>query len=208
MSKKRLEEQTVARINKLNKDNHKERERILAEHEAQMKKMTNQVDKLHKQMQEDAEKNNQLRKIIEKKNYEERHPIPDFLKEKFTANPESVFIQLLGSRGSGKSTFLNKLLKKALISDRAKTGVNETTMKTEFFDVTEAVKNKPRRYNKVFLCDQPGIGGLKINEAKYLHKFGPGEIFNCILKFSLTCLSEYSTRLIRFNTNQPLACRT
>ena len=33
----------------------------------------------------------------------------------------------------------------------------------------------PDRYNKVFLVDQPGIGGLEITEADYLARFGPGK---------------------------------
>ena len=53
-------------------------------------------------------------------------------------------------------------------------GVNETTVETQFYDITDKINLKPERYGKVFLCDQPGIGGLKITEAGYLANFGPG----------------------------------
>ena len=47
---------------------------------------------------------------------------------------------------------------------------------TAFYDITDKIKNKPPRYEKVFLCDQPGIGGLKIMEAGYLANYGPGTL--------------------------------
>ena len=42
----------------------------------------------------------------------------------------------------------------------------ETTIETEFFDLTKGIDIFPidriyenKRYNEVFICDQPGIGG-------------------------------------------------
>ena len=65
---------------------------------------------------------------------------------------------------------------KAGLPQRAKTDFNECTKVTEFFDITSKVRNKSR-YDKVFICDQPGIGGLEITEARYLQDFGPGWSF-------------------------------
>ena len=86
------------------------------------------------------------------------------------SNPSEV----LGCRGAGKSTFINKLFRLKQIDEKAETGTQETTLKTTFYDVTSKVDSLPDRYNKVFIVDQPGIGGLKITEANYLAKFGPG----------------------------------
>ena len=90
-------------------------------------------------------------------------------------NPFSFNIQVLGFRGAGKSTFINQFMKKLKLGKVAKTGANETTKETAFFDITETIRNKPQRYGKVFICDQPGIGGLEITEAGYLNNFGPGK---------------------------------
>ena len=61
------------------------------------------------------------------------------------------------------------------ISAKANTGAQETTLETHFFDVTSKIDSMPERYKNVFFCDQPGIGGLKVTEADYLAKFGPGK---------------------------------
>lgn len=49
------------------------------------------------------------RKIIEKKNYEATYPIPNPLKNHRKHNRKAFYIQILGCRGAGKSTFLNRL---------------------------------------------------------------------------------------------------
>ena len=93
--------------------------------------------------------------------------------------PNSFYIQVLGARGAGKSTFLNKIMKK--IKDncpgfkftKAETGGNETTLKTDFYNLSVALDNK-HGFKNVFLVDQPGIGGQKIREAGYLQQFSPG----------------------------------
>ena len=115
-------------------------------------------------------------KIIEKKNYESHYQVPENLKSHFAQHPRAFYIQVLGCRGAGKSTFVNKLLATMGIQERAATGAVETTVKTQFFNITSKVTSKPRRYNEVFLVDQPGIGGLQITEAGYLAKYGPGMI--------------------------------
>ena len=110
-----------------------------------------------------------------KKNYESRYPMPEVLRLHLEENPRSFNIQVLGCRGAGKSTFINQFMIKLKFGKVAKTGVNETTKETAFFDITEKIKDKPQRYGKVFICDQPGIGGFETTETGYLNNFGPGK---------------------------------
>ena len=125
--------------------------------------------------QEHAQKVEEMMKIIEKKNYESHYPIPENLKAHINDHGKPSFnIQILGCRGAGKSTFVNKFMMKAGIGIVAQTGTHETTKETAFYDITSKVIQKPERYGKVFICDQPGIGGLEITEASYLKQFGPG----------------------------------
>ena len=139
-------------------------------------KMDNLQHEMKMKDREHEEKMKEMIKIIEKKNYESHYPIPENLKNHIKDHGKPSFnIQILGCRGAGKSTFVNKFMMKAGLQIAAKTGTNETTTETAFYDITSKIVQKPDRYGKVFLCDQPGIGGLKITEAKYLSKFGPGK---------------------------------
>lgn len=155
-----------------------DQEKLRQQHE----KQTSELTKMHQQLRQDMEiqqiknqkQQEKLKRIIEKKNYEDHYPVPLFLSQHKIANPDSFYIQILGCRGAGKSTFINKLLKKAKMKDLAVTGVNETTKETKMFDITDRIMSLPPIYKKVFLCDQPCIGGLEIQEAGYLAKFGPG----------------------------------
>ena len=167
-----------AKMAALSKENHEERARLKAEQAAQQEEFENKMDGLQYQMElkdkEHAKKMKEMIKIVEKKNYESHYPIPEHLKQHIDENKNSFNIQILGCRGAGKSTFVNKFMKKAGLDTLADTGCNETTKETTFYEITEKITNKPNRYSKVFICDQPGIGGLEITEAGYLNKFGPG----------------------------------
>ena len=91
--------------------------------------------------------------------------------------PESFYIQVLGNRGAGKSTFINRILAKLKGKGnfkRAKTGDTETTLTTDFYDISGEVKNMHQKCKRVFLVDQPGIGGQEVHEADYLERFSPG----------------------------------
>ena len=87
----------------------------------------------------------------------------------------------------------------------AKTGTQETTKHSEFFDITSVIRSDglPQKYQQIILgifshlinsiakklrtflkftkVDQPGIGGLEINEEGYLEKFGPGQLIKICL---------------------------
>ena len=79
--------------------------------------MNKMISKIQKQMHLEAKrykKNEQrLIKIIEKKNYEAFHAIPENLKNHKLQNPNSFYLQILGCRGAGKSTFINHCMKKS-----------------------------------------------------------------------------------------------
>ena len=120
---------------------------------------------------EHAKKIQEMMKIVEKENYEYHYPIPEHLKQHIHENKNSFNIQILGHRGAGKTTFVNQFMKKAGLKYYT---LAETTQKTTFYEITEKITNIPNRYSKVFICNQPGIGGLNFTEAGYLNKFGPG----------------------------------
>ena len=157
----------------------KESKRLAVQAKAQKAALQLQVATLESEMRAMNEKNKrkqmEMLKIIEKKNYESHFQMPEKVAKHQAEHPRAFYIQVLGCRGAGKSTFVNKLLTNMGIDgERALTGAVETTMKTTFFEVTQKVISKPRRYNEVFLVDQPGIGGLQITEAGYLANYGPG----------------------------------
>ena len=174
------QKQMDEKIAALSEEQAEERERLLAIQAEEKKQFDAKVEQLETNMAERDEEHKQkmeeMLRIVEKKNYESHYPMPQSLKDHYAANPTSFNIQILGCRGAGKSTFVNKFMVKAKMGKVAKTGSNETTIETAFYEITQKVENKPDRYENVFICDQPGIGGLKITEAGYLNDFGPGKI--------------------------------
>jgi len=135
----------------------------------ELQKQMNERNKVHE------EKMKKLNKVIEMRNYERHVPEPGFLKKHKLNHPKSFYVQILGCRGAGKSTFVTKFLRLAQgnNSKGAQRDAVECTLETEFFDITDCIEDTGP-YNNVFLVDQPGIGGLKVTEAAYLEKFGPG----------------------------------
>ena len=174
--KKKMDDQ----IAELREDQAEERERLLAQQAEEKKQFDAKVEQMEtkaaEREEEHKKKLDEMMRIVEKKNYESHYPMPQSLKDHYKANPTSFNIQVLGCRGAGKSTFINKFMVKAKLGKVARTGSNETTIETAFYEITDKVENKPERYGKVFICDQPGIGGLKITEAGYLNDFGPGKL--------------------------------
>ena len=169
-------------MSNLKNENEKERKRLEEKQATMQRNFDSKMNDLQHEMelkdQEHAEKVEEMMKIIEKKNYESHYPIPETLERHLNENENSFNIQILGCRGAGKSTFVNKFMIKAGMGKVAATGTNETTKVTAFYDITSKIVQKPDRYDKVFICDQPGIGGLEITEASYLKEFGPGEDIN------------------------------
>ena len=174
--KKKMDDQIAG----LREDQAEERERLLAQQAEEKKMFDAKVEQLQTNMaerEEEHKKNlDEMMRIVEKKNYESHYPMPQSLKDHYTANPTSFNIQVLGCRGAGKSTFINKFMVNAKLRKVARTGSNETTIETAFYEITDKIVSKPERYDNVFICDQPGIGGLKITEAGYLNDFGPGRL--------------------------------
>ena len=100
---------------------------------------TNFIEKMKLKDEEYAEQINKMMKIIARKNYESHYPIPERLNNHIQGNQNSFNIQILGCRGSGKSTFVNKIMRKADLRFVAETGCNETTKETAFYDITKKV---------------------------------------------------------------------
>ena len=166
-------------MSNLKTQNEKERKELEEKQATMQRNFDSKMNDLQHEMeikdQEHAEKVEEMMKIIEKKNYESHYPIPETLEKHLSENENSFNIQILGCRGAGKSTFVNKFMMKAGMGKVAATGTNETTKETAFYDITSKIVKKPDRYDKVFICDQPGIGGLEVTEASYLQQFGPGK---------------------------------
>ena len=75
--------------------------------------MENQKLDLENEMKLRLENEERLLKIIEKRNYEAFHPVPEILKNHKLRNPKAFYIQILGCRGAGKSTFINHCMAKS-----------------------------------------------------------------------------------------------
>ena len=114
-----------------------------------------QVDLLHEERTELHNRMNEMQTMIERINYENAYPKPDKLKDHQLKFPNAFYIQVLGKRGAGKSTFINKLLRTlGYKGERLQTDCVECTTETTFVDITDLIKNKPERYTHVFLVDQ------------------------------------------------------
>ena len=174
----RAKNELNAKISSLKSQNDRERKQLMDKQAAMQRNFDSKMNDLQREKEEKEEEyNNKLKemmKIIEKKNYESHYPIPETLEKHINENEKSFNIQILGCRGAGKSTFVNKFMIKAGMGKVAATGTIETTKETAFYDITSKIVQKPDRYDKVFICDQPGIGGLEVTEASYLRQFGPG----------------------------------
>ena len=186
---KETEKQRMEEIKALQDNQTEEREKLLAEQEKQKLEFLTLMDKMKRDQEEreieHAKKQRELLKLVEKKNYEAHYPIPEGLKEHKQQNRKSFNIQVLGCRGAGKSTLINDIMRSLKLPGRVETDLVECTKDTAYLEITDAIINKPEKYGKVFICDQPGIGGLEITEAGYLQDFGPGSFINTLKSTSL-----------------------
>ena len=149
---------------------------------AQLKQQKEEFDEMQKRSDKI------LNAIIEKETYTRFHPAPEPLLKHIHNYPNAFNIQILGCRGSGKSTFTGEILKafnkkvekelrfknskgkeaeESYPKTLPKTGSVECTTKTLFFDITKGIDKFPTDwlyeelvYDKIFICDQPGIGGI------------------------------------------------
>ena len=165
----------------------REHEEALKEKEAELKKQLKKMQNENQKIKDSTKKilteqSKHFSNMMREQNYKISYQIPDKIKEHKENHPNSFYIQIIGTRGAGKSTFINQLLKglqrkkgRSQKFELAKTDFCECTKETHFFDITDLMTNLPEPYNKVFLVDQPGIGGLIATEADYLLNFGPGK---------------------------------
>ena len=124
---------------------------------------------------------------MERQNYAAQYPEPEYLTKHKKMHPDSFYIQIIGCRGVGKSTFTNWVLRQKIKGKggpRAKTGTVETTIDAQFFDLTQHIDNLPKRYKKLFLVDQPGIGGQQVGSMDYLSTYGIGKMLVTLLHTS------------------------
>lgn len=136
-------------------------------HEKTVKMIMAELELSQKERTELEQKLNQA---TFKLHYDANFPVPKFLLEHKTNNPNSFYIQITGSRGTGKSSFVNYILKKLGNDEKANVGVNETTSEPTFYNITRGIESLPAEIKSVFIVDMPGIGGQKINRAGYFFK--------------------------------------
>ena len=147
-----------------------------------------------------------INNVLADNNYKNTYPVPEVLFNHKLQNPYSFYIQVVGARGAGKSTFINNVMKRLIKAssvedyhyDKAATGAFETTLEQQFIDITPLVQNLKAPYKNVFLVDQPGIGGRTILEAEYLKKFGPGQLFTVYMHNFPQCM-QYNLYYINSN---------
>ena len=100
----------------------KTKEEIAEEHKCLME----QLEEIENQKKNTENNNKNLQEKLEEKSkeleeeirnhrdkYIESHPIPKFLEDHQRDNPNTFYIQVIGARGSGKSTFMNRIFKHA-----------------------------------------------------------------------------------------------
>merc|ERR1712227_285792 len=181
--------EALSKIAQLNASNTEINEK-LAQHQEKYEKDMRKLEEEHKKyVQQKEEELNLTRQESEamlkalnaekrKNAYNVRFAKSEKLKKHPDKYPQSFNIQIIGERGVGKSSLINFLVRKKLNLKnvaKAKTGTTETTIDTNFFDVTQAFNGVLTPLTThVFFVDQPGIGGTKINRAGYLEKFSPG----------------------------------
>lgn len=192
-----------------------EKERWKAEMEARQNDFHNVLNDRVAEFEEiEATLNNEIIMLEERdleKNYKKLYLECEVLKKHKADHPNSIYIQVLGKTGVGKSTFLNAVnqelsgnmeLKNQInplnsmtddISDDEfetpnsheifKTGRKECTEKMQFLEITNnqsiqkiVVENPVCKNYRLWLVDQPGIGGVKVDSGNdnFLKKFSPG----------------------------------
>ena len=100
------EELSKADLEELQKKHEEELKKSQAEFERQLDIKLQENDKKHKK-----ELMEQFHTFAREKSYARRFPMPKSLIKHHHDNPDAFRIQVLGTRGAGKSTFINKLMK-------------------------------------------------------------------------------------------------
>ena len=100
-----IEKKTKNEIMRISTEAAMKAELVKVMHDEALKKTQEQIRILE-------EKQENYLKIIQKKNYEATYPKPLLLKNHQIENPKAFYIQILGCRGSGKSTFLNRFFQR------------------------------------------------------------------------------------------------
>ena len=97
---------TRAELEKREKQHEEELQKAKAEFERQLDEKLQENEKKHKKLLL-----NQFNKMARETNYARHFPMPQNLIEHHKDHPDAFRIQILGTRGAGKSTFINQLMK-------------------------------------------------------------------------------------------------
>ena len=117
MSKKLLtaENENNEKISELHENFQARNAKLKTEASAKLAKVEEDYAKSLKKTQITAKqmqtKQEEYLNIIAKRNYEAKYTKPTFLKNHEKENPNSFYLQVLGCRGAGKSTFLNRIFR-------------------------------------------------------------------------------------------------
>ena len=106
-----IETNLLAEIKNIQHSNSDMRNKLMADLENNQQKLLDMDSRAKEMTQEIAKQKDEFLKLLEKKNYEDHYPMPSKLKDHTKAYPNSFRIQILGARGAGKSTFVNKFMK-------------------------------------------------------------------------------------------------
>ena len=106
-----IETNLLAEIKNIHHSNSDMRNKLMADLENNQQKLLDMDSRAKEMTQEIAKQKDEFLKLLEKKNYEDHYPMPSKLKDHTKAYPNAFRIQILGARGAGKSTFVNKFMK-------------------------------------------------------------------------------------------------
>ena len=106
-----IETNLLAEIKNIQHSNSDMRNKLMADLENNQQKLLDMDSRAKEMTQEIAKQKDEFLKLLEKKNYEDHYPMPSKLKDHTKAYPNAFRIQILGARGAGKSTFVNKFMK-------------------------------------------------------------------------------------------------
>merc|ERR1712035_31670 len=140
----------------------------MAEMDQQNEELKKQFEKRAEELKLAEEQKQALKKIVDadiREAHKRQFPMSPELETMKKKYPNAVFIQVLGSSGTGKSTLMNTLVDGVEAVDEDdykeifKTDVVECTTVSQFYDVTEKMKKKLNNNQFAWLKQSEKYGG-------------------------------------------------